>query len=109
MGVSKKILVINLGSTSTKVAVHYEGAMIVSESVSHPADELKAYKAIIDQYDMRKKAIMGVLSANGIPPTDLDCVASRGGNMKPIPGGTWATIVPISPKLATLLFSTMLS
>ncbi len=95
MGKPKKILVINLGSTSTKVAVHESGQMIVSESVNHPAEELKEFKSIIDQYAMRKKAILGVLSKNGITLDDIDAVASRGGNMKPIPGGIYEICPPM--------------
>src|SRR6266702_7596906 len=86
---TKKILVINLGSTSTKVAVHKAGKMIVSESVSHPAEDLKEFKTILDQYDFRRKAILGVLTRNGISLDEIVGVASRGGNMKPIPGGIY--------------------
>jgi len=89
MGIQKRILVINLGSTSTKVAFYDAGKMIVSESVNHPAEELKEFKTIIEQYDLRKKAILAVLSNNGISLDEIDGVASRGGNMKPIPGGIY--------------------
>ena len=86
---TKKILVLNLGSTSSKVAVHEAGKMIVSESVSHSAEELKEFKAILDQYELRKQAVLGVLTKNGISLDEIDAVASRGGNMKPIPGGIY--------------------
>lgn len=87
---TKKILVINLGSTSTKVAVYDAEKLLFSESINHPAEELKQYKAIIDQYELRKSTILGVLSAKGLSLDDIDGVASRGGNMKPIPGGIYA-------------------
>ena len=89
MGKPKRILVINLGSTSTKVAVYDEKDMIAQASVGHSAEELNGYSAIIDQYAMRKKAILGVLSHEGIALDEIDAVASRGGNMKPIPGGIY--------------------
>lgn len=89
MTTSKKILVINLGSTSTKVAVYASGKMIVTESINHPAEELKQYTAIIDQYELRKKTILGFLADKGVSLDAIDCVASRGGNMKPIPGGIY--------------------
>lgn len=85
----KKILVVNLGSTSTKVAVYESEKMLFTESVNHAADELKQYKTIIDQYELRKNTILGVLSANGLPLDGFDAVASRGGNTKPIPGGIY--------------------
>lgn len=85
----KRILVINLGSTSTKVAVSEAANMLFTESVNHPADELKQYKTIIDQYELRKNTILGVLSAKGLSLDEIDGIASRGGNMKPIPGGIY--------------------
>ena len=85
----KKILIINLGSTSTKVGVSEAGTMLVSESVSHSAEELKEFKTIIDQYELRKNTILGVLSRNNMSLDDIDCIASRGGNMKPVPGGIY--------------------
>jgi butyrate kinase len=90
METSKKILVINLGSTSTKVALFQSEKIIFSESVNHPAEELKQFKTIIDQYDLREKTILGVLAKHGMSLDEIDAVASRGGNMKPIPGGVYA-------------------
>jgi butyrate kinase len=92
---TKKILVINLGSTSTKVAVYESDKVKFMESVSHPAEELKEFKTIVDQYELRKKTILGVLNRNGMSLSELDAVASRGGNMKPVPGGIYA----ISPEM----------
>src|ERR1700674_3496004 len=86
---AKKILVVNLGSTSTKVCVYESDNMMISESVSHSAEELKGFKSIFDQYDLRKNAILGVLQKNNISLDDLDAIASRGGNTKPIPGGIY--------------------
>lgn len=85
----KTILIINLGSTSTKVAVSKSGEMLFTESVNHPAEELKQHKTIIDQYELRKNTILGVLSKKGVLLDEVDAVASRGGNMKPIPGGIY--------------------
>jgi butyrate kinase len=86
---SKTILVINLGSTSTKIAVSKSGEMLFTESVNHPAEELKQYTTIIDQYELRKKTILDVVANKGLSLDEIDCVASRGGNMKPIPGGIY--------------------
>lgn len=86
---SKKILVINLGSTSTKVAVYESTKVIFSESVNHSAEELKGFKTIFDQYELRKETILGVLTRNGMSMDRIDCIASRGGNSKPVPGGIY--------------------
>lgn len=90
MGHTKRILVINLGSTSTKVAIYEAETAVVMESVSHPAEELQAFKTILDQYDMRKKTILGVVADHGYTLDQFAAVASRGGNTKPIPGGIYA-------------------
>jgi len=87
---TKKILVINLGSTSTKVAVFEADKMLASESVSHSADEVKGFGTIFDQYELRRNAILGALEKNNISLDDLVAIASRGGNTKPIPGGIYA-------------------
>jgi butyrate kinase len=92
---AKRILVVNLGSTSTKVAVYESVKVKFMESVNHPAEELKEFKTIIDQYELRKKTILGVLERNGMSLDEIDAVASRGGNMKPVPGGIYA----ISPAM----------
>lgn len=85
----RTILIINLGSTSTKVAVSKSGNILFTESVNHPAEELKQFKTIIDQYELRKNTILVVLTNKGVSLGDLSAVASRGGNMKPIPGGIY--------------------
>ena len=95
MGEPKRILVINLGSTSTKVAVHYSGEMLFTDSVNHPADELKGFKTVFDQYELRKETILGVLARHDISLDEIDCIASRGGNSKPIPGGIYRIDLPM--------------
>lgn len=89
MGEVKRILVLNLGSTSTKVAVSHSDRMLFTDSVNHPADELKGFKTIFEQYDLRKDTILAVLAKHGISLDEIDCIASRGGNSKPIPGGIY--------------------
>lgn len=89
MGNEKTILIINLGSTSTKIAISKSGTMLFTESVNHPAEELKKYKTIIDQYELRENTILKVLADKGLSLDEINGVASRGGNMKPIPGGIY--------------------
>ena len=89
MGNTKKILVINLGSTSTKVAVYESEKMMVTKSVNHTPEDLKKFQTIIDQYELRKDTVLGVVTANGFSLDQFNAVASRGGNMKPTPGGIY--------------------
>jgi butyrate kinase len=89
MSAAKKILVINLGSTSSKVALFESEKCLFTESVSHKAEELKEFKTVFDQYEFRRKTILDVLDKHGFSVDDLHCIASRGGNSKPIPGGIY--------------------
>lgn len=84
-----KILVINLGSTSTKIALFEAENMLVTESVNHSTEDLKQYTSIIDQYELRKNTILDFVSRKGFLLDEIDVVASRGGNTKPIPGGIY--------------------
>ncbi len=83
------ILIINPGSTSTKVAIHKDGDMLINESIPHSAEDLKPFDTIWDQYDYRKDGILKVVEDNGFSLSDFDAIACRGGNTKPIPGGIY--------------------
>ncbi len=95
MGKTKKILVINLGSTSTKVAVYESEKVLLAESVSHPPEELKQFQTFIDQYDLRKNAILEVVAKHGMTLDQFDAIASRGAQMKPVPGGIYEITPPM--------------
>ena len=89
METKMRILIINPGSTSTKVALFESGKMAFNESVGHSADELKPFKNIWEQYDFRKAAILRVVEKYGIALASLDAIACRGGNCKSVPGGIY--------------------
>lgn len=82
-------LVINLGSTSSKVAVYENETPLFKESVSHPSEEIAAFGSVWDQYDYRMDTVLGELARHGIAPEDLDCIVCRGGNTGPVPGGIY--------------------
>lgn len=73
------ILVINPGSTSTKIAVFEETARLFDKSVSHSSDEIKKYPSIAAQYEFRHEAIMDALKAQGFDMKRLAAVVGRGG------------------------------
>lgn len=85
----KKILAINLGSTSSKLAYYEDDTCVIKANLEHPAEVLKGYDQILDQYEFRKNAIEDFLKANNIAVEELDAVASRGGHTHPIVGGTY--------------------
>ena len=83
------ILVINPGSTSTKMAVVEDGEPRLIKVIRHTAEELAPYAKITDQFDFRRQMILGELEKAGIP-VKFDAVVARGGLTKPIPGGVYA-------------------
>jgi butyrate kinase len=82
-----RILVVNPGSTSTKVALFRGNAAIISRTLEHSAQELSAFKKVIDQMDLREKAVRLFIDNNHI--SDIDVVAGRGGLLRPIQGGIY--------------------
>ena len=88
MGVYK-ILTINPGSTSTKIAVFKGEEKLFSENVSHAADELAKYKTISDQLPFRLGMIRDLIKANGVDLSDLDAVVGRGGGLMAVDGGVY--------------------
>lgn len=86
---SYKILIINPGSTSTKIGVYEDEKQIFEETLRHQTEELKKYSSIIDQKDFRKEVILQVLKDKNYDVLSLDLIVGRGGLLKPIPGGTY--------------------
>jgi butyrate kinase len=84
------ILVINPGSTSTKLAVFRGEKCVFEELLTHSPDELKPFARIADQYAFRRDAIRRFLADRGHKPQDFAAIAARGGLTKPIPGGVYA-------------------
>jgi len=85
-----KVLAINPGSTSTKIAVYEDDKAIFKDTLRHSAEELAPFKRITDQFDFRKQVIEDALAKGGINVKDLNAIIGRGGLFKPIPSGTYA-------------------
>ena len=84
-----KILVINPGSTSTKVALLEDEKPVCEENISHTNEQLKQFPTLWDQFDFRKKAVLDFLAKNDVSISLLSAVAGRGGLIRSIPGGTY--------------------
>ncbi|MDY0236105.1 MAG: butyrate kinase [Gudongella sp.] len=84
-----KILVINPGGTSTKIALFQEEEQIFSKNISHTQADLNDFKTVFDQFTYRKELIVDALQENDYKLSELDCVVGRGGLMKPIAGGVY--------------------
>ena len=85
-----KILTINPGSTSTKIAVFDNEELLFEKTLRHTSEEISKYEKISDQFEFRKQVIEDALKEGGIKASDLDAVVGRGGLLKPITGGTYS-------------------
>ncbi|MDH8679850.1 butyrate kinase [Fusibacter bizertensis] len=85
-----RILAINPGSTSTKIAIYDNEKEVFETTLRHSNEEIDKYEKITDQYDFRKEVILKALGENDINLTKLSAVVGRGGLLKPIKGGTYA-------------------
>lgn len=87
---SVKSLIINPGSTSTKIGVFEDETLLFEETLRHSTDEISQFATIVDQKDFRKKIITNLLDEKNFDMKSLNMVVGRGGMLKPIPGGTYA-------------------
>lgn len=84
-----KMLVINPGSTSTKIAVFQDEQPVLEQVLRHSGQDLAKYERVSDQYEFRKEAVLEALKAADVRVADLAAVVGRGGLVRPIPGGTY--------------------
>lgn len=83
-----KILVINPGSTSTKIAVYEDEQSLLLRNITHTAEELAPFGAITEQQEFRRQIVIDELRKADIPLV-FDAVIGRGGLVKPIAGGVY--------------------
>jgi butyrate kinase len=84
-----KILSINPGSTSTKIAVFEDKKNIFNKTINHTTDELKKYKGIYGQKDYRKNLILDTLAEENIQLSDIDGFVGRGGLVRSLKSGVY--------------------
>ena len=84
-----KILTINPGSTSTKIAVFENEELLYEKTLRHSSEEISKYAKIADQFEFRKGVIEEALKEANIKLEDLNAIVGRGGLLKPIQGGTY--------------------
>ncbi len=86
----ENILIVNPGSTSTKVAIfNQEGKEIFNETISHSTEELSQFKSLLEQYPVRKKIILNTLKKKKIDFNSLRAIIGRGGVLKALEAGTY--------------------
>ena len=82
-------LIINPGSTSTKIGVFEDESLLFEETLRHSSEEITSFPNIVAQKDFRKKIITDLLESRNFHISRLNVVVGRGGMLKPIPGGTY--------------------
>ena len=85
----KRILVINPGATSTKIAVYEDENEVMRVGIDHDAAEMDKHEKIVDQMPFRRDIIMKTLEEKGFKLEDIDAICGRGGLLKHIPSGTY--------------------
>ncbi len=83
------ILVINPGSTSTKIAIFKDEEPAFSKNIFHPESEIHKFHKIVDQKDFRKEKVLETIKEAGFDEKTLSCAVGRGGLLMPIPSGTY--------------------
>jgi len=84
-----KILIINPGSTSTKVSIFHNENEAFHRTYTHRIDELKPFKRIAEQAEFRLKLVRDFLHESGTASENLDAVIGRGGLLRPLEGGVY--------------------
>jgi butyrate kinase len=84
-----KILVINPGSTSTKIAVFYNEKSILLKTLRHPVEKIDEFPTIASQFGFRKDMILTELESAEIDIREIEAVVGRGGLVKPIESGVY--------------------
>jgi len=84
-----RLLVINPGSTSTKVAVYQDEQPLFEETLRHSSQDIGAFSHILDQYQFRLDAVLNLLREQNVSLDSLDAIVARGGLLRPIPSGTY--------------------
>ena len=84
-----RILAINPGSTSTKIAIYDDERPVLEDTISHSDLDLSGFDEVWDQYEFRKRMITSTLGEKGIDLQSLSAVVGRGGLLRPVVSGTY--------------------
>jgi len=83
------ILVINPGSTSTKIALYDNEDQLLNEEITHTVEELAVYPDVMAQLGFREQLILDCIEKAGHSVDKLNCIIARGGALRPLPSGTY--------------------
>ena len=83
------VLVINPGSTSTRIGLYRGETRVAEEKLDHPPETPGESSDLWKQLEPRRVAVADFLERSGIKPGSLDAVVGRGGLLRPVAGGTY--------------------
>jgi len=86
---SFKILAINPGSTSTKIALYENENEVFCKTLDHPVEEIEKYNNVQEQFEMRKEVVLSFLKENGYNVNELSAVVGRGGMVPSVKSGAY--------------------
>lgn len=104
MSETHKILVVNPGSTSTKLGLFENEKQVGEKKINHSAEDIAKYHHTMDQVGFRRQAMDEFIKEMNISPSSLSAVIGRGGLLKPLPGGTYKVNKHIVEALKTSKF-----
>lgn len=84
-----RVLCVNPGSTSTKIAFFDDGTELYAATVHHSPEELAGFPRVADQAGFRTRLVIGMLGGAGVATEGLDAVVGRGGLTRPLDSGTY--------------------
>ena len=84
-----KVLAINPGSTSTKVAGYENETCLWKQGIDHPSSEINAFASVKEQFKYRIAQVLKTLEEHGTRLEEFDAIVGRGGMLKPLIGGTY--------------------
>lgn len=84
-----KILVINFGSTSSKLAVYDDEKQIAIKSINYKREQLVGFDKMTDQLPLRRQGVLDWLDEIGLKVTDFDAISVRGGVTQPLEPGAY--------------------
>jgi butyrate kinase len=84
-----RILAINPGSTSTKIAVYHNEDPVFVKNIKHSREEIEQYDSVADQLEFRKQLIVKELNDAGVTEAHVKAIVGRGGLVKPIESGVY--------------------
>ena len=101
-----RILVINPGSTSTKIAVYRDHVQELVTTIEHPTELIGQFPDIISQYPMREETILNYLREKGYSKEDFTAITGRGGMVPKCQSGAYIVNETMVRRLKTCLLYT---